>query len=64
MPRPLPPGLYERLVSRGLDRELRELDPERFDVHRERPAPSELPRATPDLTEDDHLTAPASLLTA
>jgi hypothetical protein len=103
MPRPLPPGLYERLVSRGLDRELRELDPERFDVHKERPVPSELPRllagyvhrellrvlesqggdpeaarrlalcqqilqeltrATPDLTEDDHLAEPASLLTA
>jgi len=44
MPRPLPAGLYERLVSRGLDRELRELHPERFDVHKERPAPSELPR--------------------
>jgi len=44
MPLPLPPGLYERLVSLALEREIGRLDRARLDPRTEPPEPVELPR--------------------
>ena len=40
----LPPGLYERLLSLALDRDIAALDPERFGAKTEPPPETERPR--------------------
>lgn len=44
MPKPIPPGVYERLVSLDLEREIRRLDARRFATRTELPDDVERPR--------------------